>query len=223
MTLPRLVYALVSVLALPGLAAGSEPDALSTYPLDPVPRVLSSGAKLLCEQGEVELVSYQGTTLRYSTTLRVHPAFVSKLVAFEEIARAVAVQVYGRAPQRVVHLGSYNCRRMRRYQDWVSEHALGNALDVAGFDFAPVKQRSASPEGLPKVLRRGFRVTMIQHWNGENGAAKLHAMFLRTLAQKLIDRPDVFSVVLGPAWPGHANHLHLDRAPYRVVEVFKAP
>jgi hypothetical protein len=193
------------------------------YPLDTLPRVLTSGAKLPCEEGEVELVSYRGTSLRYSSPLRVHPAFVAKLVTFEELARKAAQQVYGREPQRVVHLGSYNCRRMRRYEDWVSEHALGNALDVAGFDFAPIKKGADVPDSLPRALRRGFRVTMLQHWNADSGDARLHATFLRTLAQMLIDRPDVFSVVLGPAWPGHANHLHLDRAPYRVVEVFAAP
>jgi len=38
---------------------------------------------------------------------------------------------------------------------------------------------------------------------------------------RLIGRQDLFRVVLGPAWPGHHNHFHLDFAPYRVVEVFK--
>jgi hypothetical protein len=210
---------LVTLVASPAWAAGSAPEAPEPYPLDATPRVLDAGTKLPCESGAVELVTYRGTTLRYSSPLRVHPAFVQKLAAFEQLARDAAMQVYGRAPQRVVHLGSYNCRRMRRYDNWVSEHALGNALDVAGFDFAPV-QGAGAAASLPKRLRRGFRVTMLQHWNGKQGAEKLHATFLRTLAQTLIERADVFSVVLGPAWPGHANHLHLDRAPYRVVEVF---
>jgi hypothetical protein len=109
---------------------------------------------------------------------------------------------------------------MRRYPDWVSEHALGNAIDLAGFDFGPARADQPLPAGTPPALRRAFQVRVETHWNARRGAGAAHARFLRELAQRLIDERGVFSVVLGPAWPGHHNHLHLDRAPYRVVEVF---
>ena len=128
---------------------------------------------------------------------------------------------YGRAPRTLVHLGTHNCRRMRRYPDWVSEHALGNAIDLAGFDFGPLARGASLPEGLPRALRRGFSVRLEQHWNAARGAGAVHRRFLRVLAAKLIERRDLFHVVLGPAWPGHHNHFHLDSAPYRVVEVFR--
>jgi hypothetical protein len=109
---------------------------------------------------------------------------------------------------------------MRLYPTWVSEHALGNAIDIAGFDFGPAARGAELPSTLPQPLRRAFQVRLLTHWNAQ-GAAQTHSRFLRALAGAVIARPDVFHVVLGPAWPGHKNHFHLDHAPYRVVEVFE--
>jgi hypothetical protein len=197
----------------------SELPGPSPYPLDDVGRTLAPGEKLPCEAGTLELISYRGELLRYQKPLRIHPAFAAQLRELERIVVDVAQAHYGRAPTRIVHLGSYACRRMRRYPDWVSEHALGNAIDVAGFDFAPLPRGAKAPDALPKALRRAFEVRLEKHWSA-TGTGAVHAAFLRDLATRLIERPDVFPVVLGPAWPGHHNHFHLDHAPYRVVEVF---
>jgi hypothetical protein len=217
----QLCSALFSLLALlsslPGRASGSGP-AQAVYPLDDQPRTLDEGATLPCEASALPLVRYQGDSLRYQKPLQIHPAFRAQLAAFEQIVAAVAREHYGRVPKQIVHLGGYSCRRMRRYPTWVSEHALGNAIDVAGFDFAPARKQERQP-GLPPALRRAFTVRLDKHWNAR-GAGVAHNRFLRALAQALIDRPDVFRVVLGPAWPGHHNHFHLDHAPYRVIEVF---
>lgn len=189
------------------------------YPLDRVPRVLEPGDPLPCEAGDLELVSYKSERFRYQKPVRVHPAFAERLPVFEAIVEEVARRYYGRAPRRIVHLGAYACRVMRRYPDWVSEHALGNAIDIAGFDFGPMSRATALPEAAPKALRRAFSVRLEKHWTA-SGAGAVHAAFLRELATRLIERPDLFPVVLGPAFPGHKNHFHLDHAPYRVVEVF---
>lgn len=208
-------------LAFPITAACSDLAGV-TYPLDEQPRTLPEDAPLPCEGNDLALVAYSGEHLHYQKPVRIHPAFRAQLAAFERIVEQVAKRTYGRAPSRIVHLGGFNCRRMRRYPTWVSEHALGNAIDIAGFDFAPTKRAESVPEGLPKALRRAFQVRLLQHWDskGQSEANALHSRFLRALAQAVIDRPDVFHVVLGPAWPGHKNHFHLDHAPYRVVEVF---
>lgn len=217
----RLHRAALGLLALcasaPGPVLGSDP-AHAVYPLDGQPRTLEEGAALPCEASALPLVRYQGDSLRYQKPLQVHPAFRAQLAAFEQIVAAVARQHYGRPPKQIVHLGGYSCRRMRRYPTWVSEHALGNAIDVAGFDFAPARKQEQQP-GQPPALRRAFSVRLEKHWNAR-GNDEPHKRFLRALAQSLIDRPDVFHVVLGPAWPGHHNHFHLDHAPYRVIEVF---
>jgi hypothetical protein len=214
-----LIWTLIAhVLEAPAIAAALEPSP-PAYPLDALPRTLPERAPLPCQAGGLPLVPYRGERLHYQKPVQIHQAFRAQLAAFERIVEQVALAHYGRAPQRVVHLGGYNCRRMRRYPDWVSEHALGNAIDIAGFDFAPLPRGAAPPAGLPRALRAGFQVRLLTHWDGK-GVAEHHSRFLRALAQALIDRPDVFHVVLGPAWPGHKNHFHLDHAPYRVVEVF---
>jgi len=201
----------------PSLAADGH---RAPYTLDDLPRTVKQGARLPCEAGTLPMVSYKGDSLRYQKPLRVHPAFLPQLAAFEHIVERVARQHYGRVPRRIVHLGGYSCRRMRRYPTWVSEHAIGNAIDVAGFDFGPQAPGETLPAGQPRALRNGFEVRLERHWQGK-GTAAPHSAFLRALAQAVIERPDVFNVILGPAWPGHHNHFHLDHAPYRVVEVFE--
>lgn len=206
---------LCALVVVPG--ARADDDDVGGYALDAIPRVLDPGAPLPCA---THLVPYRGSAVHLAKPGRVDPAFVTKLEGLESLVVATATAIYGRPPRTLVHLGTQACRRMRRYPDWVSEHALGNAIDVAGFDFGPLPRGAALPAGLPPRLRHAFSVRMLEHWNGTRGAGAVHAHFLRTLAERLIARTDLFRVVLGPAWPGHQNHLHLDFAPYRVVAVF---
>jgi hypothetical protein len=187
------------------------------YPLDDIPRVMPEGGALPCEHGALPLVRYRGEHLHYQKPLSVHTAFQSHLVAFEALVVQVATRHYGRAPQRIVHIGGYACRRMRRYPSWVSEHALGNAIDVAGFDFAPLPRRAQGADGVAPGLRRGFQVRLDQHWHGQGKNAP-HAAFLHDLAKEITQHPEVFSVLLGPGYPGHHNHFHLDFAPYRLID-----
>ena len=201
------------------LAAAADGAAAATESLELTPRTLPEGAPLPCERAAPPLVRYSGEQLRYQKPLQVHPSFRERLPPFEALVRTLAERHYGRAPRRIVHLGAYSCRRMRRYPTWVSEHALGNAIDIAGFDFGPLPRAAAAPIELARRWRGAFEVRLEWHWNA-TGASAVHAEFLRALARELIARPDLFSVVLGPAWPGHHNHFHLDHAPYRVVEVF---
>jgi hypothetical protein len=150
----------------------------------------------------------------------VHREFRPVLREFERLAIRTAEEIYGRAPQRLLEMGAYRCRKESRSRRLLSEHALGNALDLAGFRFGPLAEDEELPPGLPDSLQRGFDARIDQHWDARSGAGEVHRDFLRTLARRVIERPDIFSVVLGPAYPGHSNHLHLDRAPYRLVEVF---
>jgi hypothetical protein len=91
---------------------------------------------------------------------------------------------------RVEHLGAYSCRRMYGSGTgrW-SEHATGNALDVAAF-----------------VLEDGRRISVAGHWTGEGPEAD----FLRRVRD---DACDVFGTVLSPDYnAAHADHFHLDQA-----------
>ena len=100
----------------------------------------------------------------------------------------------------IVHLGTYNCRRMAAYPDFVSEHSFANAIDVATF-----------------TLRSGRTVVVERDWVRADRPAKTAASrFLRRLTRRLYDE-HVFSVVLTPSYDKHhRNHLHLDGAAYTV-------
>ena len=188
------------------------------YALDDVSRQASSAGPLRCASEPVSLVTYRGERLRYARPLRVHPAFRERLLAFEAIVDEVARAHFGRSPRHIVHFGAYACRSVRGRPELVSEHALGNALDVAGFAFGPVPRKQPGYADLPKPLRPAFQVRVDKHWRAQ-GADAPKAAFLHTLAARIVARPDVFRVVLGPGWPGHHNHFHFDNAPYRLVGI----
>jgi hypothetical protein len=135
---------LASAYPLPSSAADTE-SAKAADALDVQPRTLPEGEPLPCERAAPALVRYTGEQLRYQKPLQVHPLFRARLPAFERIVRELSERYYGRSPRKIVHLGAYSCRRMRRYPTWVSEHALGNAVDIAGFDFGPLPRRATAP------------------------------------------------------------------------------
>ena len=97
---------------------------------------------------------------------------------------------FGSKVTRIIHLGSYSCRRMygRDSGAW-SEHATADAVDVAGF-----------------VLADGREVSVLRDWKGKGEkAAFLHRV--RDGACEL------FSTVLSPDYnAAHRDHLHLDQA-----------
>lgn len=187
------------------------------YELDHVDRFLEEGRSLACEPKT--LVRYSGTRLKYQSALQVNPAFRERLSRFEEVVAEVAKEVYGRAPRRVLHLGTYSCRSTRKRAYRVSEHALGNAIDVAGFDFGPASKKEPLVADLPRALGGAFQVKIKSHWSDQRGtvASAAHARFLSQLAQRLSDRDDVFRGMIGPSRPDHSDHFHLDMSPWRYV------
>jgi hypothetical protein len=200
-----------------GLLSGWNALRGDPYELDGVERFLEEGEKPACDRAA--MVSYSGTTLRYYGALLVNPPFKERLARFEEVVAEVSREIYGRAPRRIRHYGSFNCRSTRN-RSWVlSEHALGNALDVVGFDFAPATKESPLPVGAAPALARSFQVRVAKHWNAESGVAATHARFLALLTERLRERPDIFRSMFGPGHGGHDDHLHLDAAPYRYVDL----
>jgi hypothetical protein len=201
-------------------AADAQWDGLpgDRYALDGLERYVESPRKG-CDPSA--MVAYRGTTLRYAAPVTVHSAFRERLERFEAVAAEVAARVYGRAPQRIRHAGGYSCRNSTgRHRERLSEHALGNAIDLVGFDFGPAKKTDVLPPGLPKQLRYGFQVRVQEHWGSSSSAsAALHARFLRELTDELRDRRDIFRGFIGPADPKHADHLHFDVSPWRYVRL----
>lgn len=189
-----------------------------SYPLDGLPRSVGDGEKLACETGEIELTAYRGDHVRYRKPVRVHPAFKAQLQAFEAIVAELGRTHFGRAPRAIAHFGAYVCRPMRGHARWVSEHALGNALDVAGFDFGPLPKKSPGFHQLPLALQKSFSVRVDKDWHAKN-QDDAKSVFLHALTDRLIARPDVFRSLVGPDYPGHHNHLHLAHPPYRMVKL----
>ncbi|HEX8301239.1 extensin family protein [Sphingomonas sp.] len=109
-----------------------------------------------------------------------------------------AKQILGSELARVETFGTYACRGIigggAATAGRISEHGLGNAVDVSGF-----------------VLRDGRRITIEKGWRSDNPEIN---EFLRTLHQSACRR---FRTVLSPDYnAAHYNHLHLDmgRGPF---------
>jgi len=217
-------WLLVTAWALLGFASApalADPPADHAYPLDGIAREIDKRGPLHCP--EVKLVDYRGEVVRWQVPGKIFEGMREHLVTFERIATEVGNEIYGRAPTRIVQLGTFNCRRMRAEPGWLSEHALGNAVDVAGFDFGPLPKGATLPAGLDRAFGNGFEVRVGRHWGKHAGHAAVHARFLETLIVRLIEREDdkrdAFRVLLGPGYPGHQDHFHLDMAPFHMVQI----
>jgi hypothetical protein len=91
---------------------------------------------------------------------------------------------------RVSTFGTYSCRSMRGWAGALSEHGLGNAIDVASFQTA---------DGATVSVERDFRRPTVA------------GRFLRRLHDRLRDETRL-SYVLGPDHDAaHHNHFHIDR------------
>ncbi len=121
------------------------------------------------------------------------------LADLDALAQEVAQKELGAAIKSLHQGGTYNCRKMARF-DLVSEHSYGNAIDVRSF-----------------TLTDGRLVSVDKHFGKlDQGPQTERARFLRTLGEQAFDR-GVVSVSLGPYWDKlHKDHFHFDMARYRV-------
>jgi len=197
------------------MAIAPDPDVAGSYPLDGVTRDIAATGPARCPN--VPLVVYKGNKVRYDHPARVHPAFAERLRMFEEVVVDVAREHFGRAPVAMKHAGTYSCRRIGGYPTLISEHGIGNGIDVVGFSFPRLARKQATPASLPAGLRGPFQVSLADFQAEPNTP---RARFLDALARRLIGRHDIFRVLLGPAYPGHKGHFHFDVAPYRVVSIW---
>ncbi|MEE4205048.1 MAG: extensin family protein [Erythrobacter sp.] len=107
----------------------------------------------------------------------------------EKSVEPAAREILGSDLARIEHLGAFSCRRMYSDADapW-SEHATGNAIDIAAF-----------------VLDDGTRIGVLGDWEGEDEKAR----FLRQVREGACD---VFATVLSPDYnAAHADHFHFDQ------------
>lgn len=184
------------------------------YPLDAVSRDIPEGP-FRCPKFETK--RYLGTNVRYSSPIFVHTAFADKLVIFDALVRKIAIDVYGRAPSELHHLGGTHCEVTEGRH--FGEHAFGNAIDVDRFTFAPLAAGDRLPDGAPSPLAKGFTVALSWHFFSKSDVGKYHSRFLNRLALALMADKTLFRTVLGPGYGDHWNHFHLDVAPARFVSV----
>lgn len=198
----------VRVAAVDSAAAHEPPRPLvprmpGAYGLDGHSRVL--GDTLACPA--IDLVDFTGDAVPLSPRARVTPPFAARLHELERVIVELASEFYGRRPSAILVAASYDCRSVSGKNQRLSEHALGNAIDITGFQFPPLAAEPA------------FEVRVDRHWHASGEAAGArHARFLRALTEALLAR-DVFRTLLGPAHPDHADHFHFDMAPEYYVDL----
>ena len=152
-------------------------------------------------RGDGQCVQEDGLILEPggATTVRLRPAsvapscpVVSALAIWEwQVVQPAARQYLGSPIADIGHYGSYSCRRMYGASEgkW-SEHATGNAIDIASF-----------------TTEDGKTVSVLDDWNG--GTEDQQA-FLRVVRDGACD---LFATVLSPDYnSAHANHFHFDQA-----------
>jgi len=136
--------------------------------------------------------------LRYNSAPLLSCGMALGLARFEQVLTQEAERYFGQGVARVEQGGTYNCRKMARF-NLVSEHAYANAIDI----------RSVT-------LKNGRRLTVLGGFGRIDADPKgPEARFWRSLANRLFDE-GAFSVVITPFYDGlHKDHIHLDEARYR--------
>lgn len=194
--------------------AEEERAAERAYPLD---RMKRSAGRAAAACPKLELRKFGGQSLRFEPAARVVEPFRKRLLELERIVSEVSRRVYDRPPSAILVAASYGCRSVRGKQRRLSEHALGNAIDIKGFRFAAASGPGA--DDLPDALREGFDVRVDQHWKARGSSVRRrHARFLEELTSALLER-DTFRTLLGPAQRDHSDHFHFDMAPQRYVNL----
>lgn len=182
--------------ASPALASAARPDA-GPYPLDALVR-----APELVQDGcpDVPLIDRAGAPVPWRPALRIHPAFEPSVEDVERAFVDAARARYGRDPIALLSATSYRCRTIRGRPERVSEHALGNALDVRGI-----------------VIGEGdgeLEITVREHW----GDGSIHDAFLHDAIRAVIDRARIRGVI-GPPTADHLDHFHVDHGPSRFLAI----
>lgn len=131
----------------------------------------------------------------YSATLTMSCPLTASLYVWERhVVLPAAERILKSKIVRIETYGSWSCRRVNHAKDgkW-SNHATGNAVDIAGFTLA---------DGRRVMIKDKFRD------KGPEG------QFLREVRDKGCD---LFSATLSPDYnAAHADHLHFDMGLYTI-------
>jgi hypothetical protein len=156
--------------------------------------------QFLC--GAKQGVRYQKgpSKIRYSSAPWVTCRVARALVRLEAIVQEEAQRLFNKPVIAMQQMGTYNCREIAAYPDWVSQHSFANAIDIKTFTL------------------KGGKVITVQKSYGRGPDAPKHkeGQFLRAVVRRAVDE-GVFTVVLTPNFNrAHHNHFHFDLASYNV-------
>jgi hypothetical protein len=137
--------------------------------------------------------------IRYNSAPLVSCGMALGMARLETVLNEEAQRHLGQKVARIEQGGTYNCRRMARF-DLVSEHSYGNAIDI----------RSVT-------LKNGRKLSILANFGKLDAPpTRPESLFLRAVASRLYDE-GAFSVVITPFFDAlHKDHIHLDQARYRV-------
>ena len=139
-------------------------------------------------QGTVQLIDYGVPTTNLKAT--ACPLARSFIAWVRHGLIPAGREILGSPVVRVESMGTYACRNVvgARTSNRLSEHALGNAVDVSAF-----------------VLADGRRISIERDWRNPDPDVRA---FLQTIRASACKR---FGTVLSPDYnAAHYNHLHLD-------------
>lgn len=146
--------------------------------------------------GLAQPVRLTGVRLQDGRLVAFKPAAVTRCEVAAAVADwlredlAPAVAALGSEVTTVTVAASYDCRSRNRIAGArMSEHGLGNALDVGGFELADARVVKVEKGGLPQRLRAAMKESACRR----------------------------FTTVLGPGSDGyHEDHIHVDLAQRRL-------
>ena len=129
-----------------------------------------------------------GLSIRWNQPATMSCELGDVLMRFEsEVVEESAIRILGKPVVSERNLGAFSCRAEAGSRHRLSQHALGRAIDLAGW-----------------TLADGSRIDVEKDWTDRGPRGR----FLHAVAEGACR---YFSVVLTPATnPLHRDHLHLD-------------
>lgn len=154
-------------------------------------RPLPPSGKDQCQRNQNVNLLFSGTDRIKFLPARLAPScpVAAALAIWEDqVVQPAALQLFEQKVAHIQHLGSFSCRAIAGTDRW-SEHATGNAIDIAGF-----------------TLADGQEINLVRHWDSRDSKA----LFLRQIRDGSCE---LFATVLSPDYnAAHADHFHLDQA-----------
>jgi hypothetical protein len=155
----------------------------------PMPRIDGRGACGIYAPLKVAALETDG--VRFAPNPTIGCPLAAALDAWlAEAVQPAAIAWFGLPVIEIDQLDAYSCRPVDNIPgEKLSEHAFGNAIDIAGFKLA---------DGRTVTVKRDFRS------REPRARGFLHEIFAAACAR--------FKTALGPGEPLHDDHFHLDLA-----------